>query len=616
MNNRTVTPPSKKSSYIFIVIAVIIVGIFVFQKEIVETWNNRNQYIELISKKYKNYKTKSKADKLEENRTKPKLTPKEKEVLTGASPVIKESLEKRRSEPVKNEVFDFSMNTPEKNTELLKNALSRKDYNIKKIRALLEAGANPNGKTYHHMIFADAVQSDAPVEVLRLLLEKGGDLKYKNYERNNLLTLAAYWTENPEIIAFLAEQGFECSDIRYGKNQLHVAAQYNENVDVVKEFTRVCQSNSQDEFGNNALFFALENNKKDNAEIFDMLVSEGVPVNVKNNQGSTLLTKAAEKGAKLSVFLTLIEAGVNVNDVTTEYEKNALHYIYKIDDPIIIKTLIDAGIDVNQISKSGKETPLHIAVANNKSPEIISLLIEAGANVNAKGNYEDTPLHIAAKKSNNKVIDLLINAGADQNAKNYYEQTPLMLAVSKSRANEEDIKSLIQGDKIDINMKKRDGATALFEAVAYNADFVEVIKPIVEKGADVKVMNNNGTSILKKAISRGVNTDTVKYLIENGADAKEQGLVFEAFSQGAKFDIIATIIRAGADLKTVDKSGYTPLARALNRNLKADVIGVMIDYGADVNAKLPNGLSMLELAKSKYKENDEVISLLIASGAK
>ena len=91
----------------------------------------------------------------------------------------------------------------------------------------------------------------------------------------------------------------------------------------------------------------------------------------------------------------------------------------------------------------GSTTPLHVA----KTKEIAQLLVMRGANIEAivktgkksagfgqKGPYGydfttgDTPLHTHAVEGRKEVVKILINAGANLNAKNTFDQTPLDMA--------------------------------------------------------------------------------------------------------------------------------------------------------------------------------------------
>ena len=57
-------------------------------------------------------------------------------------------------------------------------------------------------------------------------------------------------------------------------------------------------------------------------------------------------------------------------------------------------------------------TPLHYAALNFENPNILSLLLDAGANINAMNDIGSTPLHWAAQTDNSEIITILLDAGA------------------------------------------------------------------------------------------------------------------------------------------------------------------------------------------------------------
>jgi ankyrin repeat protein len=68
------------------------------------------------------------------------------------------------------------------------------------------------------------------------------------------------------------------------------------------------------------------------------------------------------------------------------------------------------------------------AAGNNRNPEVITTLIKAGANVNAKDKNGGTPLIMAAGNQNQKrgvIITTLLNAGADAKARDKEGKTAL-----------------------------------------------------------------------------------------------------------------------------------------------------------------------------------------------
>jgi ankyrin repeat protein len=55
----------------------------------------------------------------------------------------------------------------------------------------------------------------------------------------------------------------------------------------------------------------------------------------------------------------------------------------------------------------------------------VRLLIEHGADVNAKDKSHSTPLHLASSKGSYEIVELLIEHGADVSAQDESDRTPL-----------------------------------------------------------------------------------------------------------------------------------------------------------------------------------------------
>ena len=83
------------------------------------------------------------------------------------------------------------------------------------------------------------------------------------------------------------------------------------------------------------------------------------------------------------------------------------------------------------INKKAKDkgglVPLHNACSYGHY-EVVVLLVQAGANVNAADLWRFTPLHEAASKGKYDICRILIQNGADAYKKNRDEQSPLELA--------------------------------------------------------------------------------------------------------------------------------------------------------------------------------------------
>lgn len=112
----------------------------------------------------------------------------------------------------------------------------------------------------------------------------------------------------------------------------------------------------------------------------------------------------------------------------------------------IVKTLIKANADLDLREKSwGEEyqgdNALHLAIRHDQT-SVAKILIEAGINVDAITNYDETALHLAVDQLNADVVELLLKNGADANIKDEYERTPIEFLPSDNDKNAARIQQL------------------------------------------------------------------------------------------------------------------------------------------------------------------------------
>ena len=135
-----------------------------------------------------------------------------------------------------------------------------------------------------------------------------------------------------------------------------------------------------------------------------------------------------------------------------------------------------------------------LLAANYSNLEIVRLLLEAGANVNARDTNGNTALAIAVRNGHVGVIQLLLDHDADINAKNNNGNT--VLIEESSFGHLETIKLLLENG-VDINAKNKKGETALIEAAKHGR--VKIASYLLEKGARIDARDNFGNTALIKA---------------------------------------------------------------------------------------------------------------------
>ena len=160
------------------------------------------------------------------------------------------------------------------------------------------------------------------------------------------------------------------------------------------------------------------------------LLDSGVDVDeVRTDYGTTALYIAAYEGHE-GVVDQLLKAGADVNKAVTYFRATPIYIATGKGHKGVIEQLVKAGADVNKARTDNGATALHFA-ASEGHEGVIEQLLKAKADVNkAMTDIGATPLHIAASEGHGAVVKQLLKAGADPNAErtNCARRTPLVIA--------------------------------------------------------------------------------------------------------------------------------------------------------------------------------------------
>ena len=114
------------------------------------------------------------------------------------------------------------------------------------------------------------------------------------------------------------------------------------------------------------------------------------------------------------------------SEVSTS-EGQALHAAIAGGDNEMVRILVEGGADVDARNIFG-DTALHAAIDGENS-KVVSILVEAGADVDAKNSFGDPVLHLAISEGDSELVRILVEAGADVNVTNAFGDSALSRAV-------------------------------------------------------------------------------------------------------------------------------------------------------------------------------------------
>src|SRR5580698_8855920 len=130
-----------------------------------------------------------------------------------------------------------------------------------------------------------------------------------------------------------------------------------------------------------------------------------------------------------------------------------------------------------------------------------------------RDRLDTTPLHYAALYGNLESVRILLDRGANLNARNKSDATPLIFAAY----NFEKTRLLVEKGA-DVNAHSSRGMTPLKVAASVHGN-IATLRYLLDKGAEVKQIDESGADALQIAALKG-DADMVRLLLEKGADAR------------------------------------------------------------------------------------------------
>ena len=359
-----------------------------------------------------------------------------------------------------------------------------------------------------------------------------------------------------------------------GQTPLHLAAIYGHNAIAKYLLENNADTTVQDSSGATPLHEAV---RYGNVEIAKALLNSGANVNARDNLGKTpvMLILPKDKTAEIYKLLIAHRADLTQKDM---FGDTVLHTASMLNvGASTFGILIDGGADVDARNKEGV-TPLAIAVQKNDL-ETVRLLTAAGADIHTQDTNGNSPLSIALAGTS-EMLEAVVNetnAGfTDSNG-----NTPLHLALICD-APLSKIQYIISLMK-DVNTRNKDGNSALFLSILKNRQKVGEL--LLAKNADIFSTNTNNNSPLRLALKYGGSVQD--WLITSKTIKQQDGTGNTVLHYAAEWqykDAINGLVMKGADISAKNANGETPLFSAVKTNNPA-IIQTVVDCGADIKAR-------------------------------
>jgi ankyrin repeat protein len=270
------------------------------------------------------------------------------------------------------------------------------------------------------------------------------------------------------------------------------------------------------------------------------------------------------------------------------------------------KLLRDEPSHANKKGPAGS-TPLMYAALYG-DVESAKQLLKNGADPNLANEAGATALMWAT--DNLEMVSLLVEHGADVNAKSSDSRTPLLVASSRFGAAPVVKFLLDHGANPSAHSPGLGGDMTPLAEAAYGGDET-ILRMLVARGADVKAAGPNPLGLA--IVSRCSGCIDLLMGLAGKDDLSLQALLDSPPLNDTRS--VNSLLDHGASVNAKDPDGNTLLMLvSACDNASVDTVKRLLTGGADVNAKNPRGQTALDFARARGKT--AVVDLLVASGAK
>lgn len=338
-----------------------------------------------------------------------------------------------------------------------------------------------------------------------------------------------------------------------------------------------------------------------NLEMVTLLLGRGADIFTTDRSGLTLFLAAFAIGSNPALVEMLIDRG----GLTPEDEMNS-YFASSVQRGWynITKRLIEKGANL-EYKPMQRPVPLLIVSIMMDHFDIAELLIQKGANVNARGDDQSCALHYTRQEEHLPIVKSLLAAGADVSATDAHGCQPLMFAESAV------IVEILLANGAHYEHSTDWCTTALQKAVVQHR--FDTAKALLQAGASTRA--SDGSDMVHFACQSG-DVRIVELLLDYGADISSSNslgmsTLFIA-AIGGRLPIVKLLLERGANVDEGYQDGYTPLMMAARIGHRS-IVHLLISHGANLESSDEESCTVLLAATEEMQAG--VVDILLSNGA-
>jgi ankyrin repeat protein len=291
-----------------------------------------------------------------------------------------------------------------------------------------------------------------------------------------------------------------------------------------------------------------------------------------NDDNSKKLSDAIDKNDTATASSLISSGSVNLNGETLP-----LHRAVGCGRVEIMTMLLDAGADINAVDER-RLTALHIAIAKDQF-DALKLLVERGANLGVVDSNGPLLAIVAVYEREERFVLLLLDAGAPLDGLSTGDVMKLVTSVAVFN------RFLARG--VNFTAMRDNFGAMLCHYVAHNVTCEDDLRFLVDAcgSDDVHVLDNFGLAPLHWATLTSGDS-AVRVLVELGADIDRQtndrrsALHIAAANKQSSY--VELLLALGADVGVVTNNGETACHRAV-REQDPDPLSALVAAGGDLD---------------------------------